>query len=363
MLKTIHLDEAQIDELLERLDAEGGSSKSGTKGAKMFPYRIKRLCVTMEQPGGMSAQFQVVARALSETDIAFLHGGFVHAGTSCTVQLISSYGTWDNVTGTVTSCRYLHGSIHEIITRFHERVDVPLYVRAAVQTRVLLVEDEPISTNIATYHLRQLNATVDHVEDGQEAVDKALVGNYDLVLMDIELPGMNGLDATKELRAKGYMGMIVAVTALTEKDIEEKCLACGCDRYIPKPYDSTDLADLLATMVEEPLYSTLADREEMVPIINSFVEELPARIRALEEALVARDLETVKTFTRRLKGEGGACGFEPITSIAAEVEGQLMSGAEVDAIRTKLVELTKLCRSAKPANDPLARAGDAESDD
>ena len=101
--------------------------------------------------------------------------------------------------------------------------------------------------------------------------------------------------------------------------------------------------------MEEPLYSTLADREEMVPIFGAFVAGLPACVRGLEEALVEGDAQKIESVARMLKGQGSACGFEPITTAAAQIETDLIAGGTVDSLRESLVALTKLCRSARPA--------------
>ena len=348
MRRTIHLGETQIDELLDRLDAEESPTKPRPGSDKVFPYRIKRLCVTLEQSGGTAAQFQVVARTLSGNNVSFLHGGYVHVGTYCEVQLISLYGAWDDIPGLVISCRYVEANIHEVVTRFHRHIDVALYNRAAIRTRVLLAEDEPISANIAIYHLGTLNATVDHVENGQLAVEKALSNNYDLILMDIDMPVMDGLAATKELRSQGYIGMIAAVTAHTQEEMRRKCRESGCDRYIAKPYSHEDLAGLMDSLADEPLYSTLADRKDLVPTIDAFVAELPASVRTLEEALVKHDTPSVVSVARKLKGDGSACGFEPITEAAAKIEADLIAGATVDSLNDRIAALTKLCRSAHP---------------
>ena len=117
--------------------------------------------------------------------------------------------------------------------------------------RVLLVEDDPDIQRIVRLLLRKMNLEVEMADDGQTACDmaeksKAEGRPYDLILMDIQMPGMNGYEATRWLRQHGWQGPIVALTAHAMAGDREKCLAAGCDDYIAKPCLAVGLRDLLS---------------------------------------------------------------------------------------------------------------------
>ena len=86
--------------------------------------------------------------------------------------------------------------------------------------------------------------------NGQEALDKAVSGNYDLILMDMHMPVMDGHEATQILRDKGYDGLIVAVTASVMSADSEKAINSGCDEYIPKPIGA-DFEDQVETLLAQ----------------------------------------------------------------------------------------------------------------
>ncbi len=347
LLRTIRLNDEQIDKLQDHLGSEDNPATLPPGSPKLFPYRIKGLTVTIDQPGGSPTPYQVAGHAIGENHLSFLHGGFIHIGTFCVAQLISTYGAWENANGIVLSCRYIDKGIHEVLIRLESSINVALFSKAAIQPRILLAEDETISAKLALFHLSQLNAAVDHVENGAQAVEKALKTSYDLILMDIEMPVMDGFAAVKELRSKGYTGTVVAVTMHTQDEIREKCLEAGFDRYTPKPYSYNDLENLIGAVLEEPLYSTIADQPGMDAIITAFVEDLPARVRIIEQALIAKDVKKIELAARQLKGDGTGCGFEAISSIAAEVEKALVGGASIDSIFNQIAKLNKLCSSAR----------------
>jgi CheY-like chemotaxis protein len=86
-------------------------------------------------------------------------------------------------------------------------------------------------------------------EDGEKAVETAREGAFDLILMDIQMPRMNGYEATRRIREMGLKVPIVALTAHALKGDEEKCLAAGCDGYLSKPIDRARLDETLRKFI------------------------------------------------------------------------------------------------------------------
>ncbi len=110
---------------------------------------------------------------------------------------------------------------------------------------VLIAEDVKTNQILAEKMLQKLGLNVTIVEDGIEAVSNALTGEFDLILMDMMMPNMNGYDATKEIRNKGIMTPIVAMTAKTMADDKNECIKAGCDDYIAKPFSQNKLIQIL----------------------------------------------------------------------------------------------------------------------
>jgi CheY-like chemotaxis protein len=111
---------------------------------------------------------------------------------------------------------------------------------------VLLADDSLDNRRLLSFILTRQGAEVETAEDGAEAVAKARAGSYDLVLMDMQMPGTNGYEATARLRAAGYDRPIIALTANAFATEREKCLASGCDDYASKPIDKQRLISLCA---------------------------------------------------------------------------------------------------------------------
>lgn len=114
-------------------------------------------------------------------------------------------------------------------------------------SRVLLVEDNHANQRLGKAFLELMGIEVDIAEDGFEAVEAVRARSYDAILMDIQMPGMNGLDATAAIRGlNGGRIPIIAMTAHAMKDDREKYLAAGMDDYLPKPVSRGALAATLA---------------------------------------------------------------------------------------------------------------------
>ena len=117
----------------------------------------------------------------------------------------------------------------------------------SVSGRVLVAEDSPDNQALIAKYLIKAGATVEVVDNGLIAVQKALTSAYDLILMDVQMPVMDGLTATKKLRAQGYSKPIVNITANAMKEDRDKCLEAGSDDYLTKPMNMRHLYKLLQT--------------------------------------------------------------------------------------------------------------------
>jgi PAS domain S-box-containing protein len=112
--------------------------------------------------------------------------------------------------------------------------------------RVLLAEDSPDNQLLISHFLSSAGARVDAVDNGQQAVEKALQGHYDIVFMDIQMPVLDGYKATQILRSRGYTGRIVALTAHAMMDERAHSFEVGCDDHLTKPVNRAELIEAVA---------------------------------------------------------------------------------------------------------------------
>ncbi|TVO53273.1 hybrid sensor histidine kinase/response regulator [Denitromonas halophila] len=210
--------------------------------------------------------------------------------------------------------------------------------------RILVVDDGAENRELVATVLGEFGLTLDEAENGQIAVDMAQAKTYDLILMDMQMPVMDGYTATRTLREAGLTTPIVALTANAMQGYEQEVIAAGCTAYLTKP---VDIDALLATVahivggyregtnptssvtknVGEPsvpdrsaIPSRLATKTRMHPVIGKFVLRMREQMHAIEAAQRAHDFSTLVELAHWLKGAGGTVGFDAFTEPAAELE-------------------------------------------
>ena len=227
-----------------------------------------------------------------------------------------------------------------------EAVKRPPTAVAAVSlpaAKVLLVEDGDTNRRLISLVLRRAGLEVATACNGQIGLDLALRHPFDLVLMDMQMPVMDGYTAATRLRQEGFDKPIIALTAHAMKGDAEKCLAAGCSGYLTKPIDADLLIRTMAELLPQcpkqsapareapvagtPLVSTLPlDDPDFLEIVQEFVERLHEQLAAMSAACQQKDMDELARLAHWLKGSGGTAGFMPLTDQARELETAAKGG-------------------------------------
>jgi signal transduction histidine kinase/CheY-like chemotaxis protein/HPt (histidine-containing phosphotransfer) domain-containing protein len=203
--------------------------------------------------------------------------------------------------------------------------------------QVLLAEDTLDNQRLISLLLRRTGITLTLAENGQQAVERAQETEFDLVLMDMQMPVMGGLEATRMLRLTGFEAPIIALTAnATEAD---KMLAreAGCTDFLSKPLDQAVFFEMLARyLTGQPaasnpsdgshLFDVLKDDPEYQALRNHFIQELPERLASIQAALAEADWQALKSRAHQLKGVAGSFGYPDTSRVAGEIEACLAAG-------------------------------------
>jgi len=213
--------------------------------------------------------------------------------------------------------------------------------------RVLVVEDNLVNQQVTRRFLERLGCAVDIAENGQRAVEFCAREHYDLVLMDVQMPIMDGLAATREIRLQEHAGRrvpIIALTASAMTDELERCLAAGMDGLLTKPLEPLRLGEILARHglggESGPAMASLPAMRPVAPAIDlarlrtlvgddtEFVQELCRTFLAssgriveeLKRALADDDRALLVTLAHKLRGGSGSVCAQRVGDLAAVLE-------------------------------------------
>ncbi len=184
--------------------------------------------------------------------------------------------------------------------------------------RVLIAEDTPELQILEKRILKSLGLDVSVARDGQEAVDLVRSDEFDVVLMDMQMPGIDGIEATRMLRAEGYTLPIIALTANVMQKHRDAFNEAGCDGFIGKPIDKNKLGKLLKQHLKESESSVPPEADEVVDdeLLEIFKESAAGYRQGLQAALELEDWPQVKEFAHIVKSTGASFGFPVLTEKA-----------------------------------------------
>jgi PAS domain S-box-containing protein len=213
--------------------------------------------------------------------------------------------------------------------------------------QILVVDDGPENREFVKVALKEYGLTIDEAGNGRIAVEMATTTDYDLILMDVQMPEMDGLTATRLLREHGLQTPIIGLSANVMKGFEQELFDAGYTDYLTKPINLgrfiSKLADLLNaepkqepftetimsdSLIEEtssgedtsPIVSRLGGNNKFAKVISRFVGRLEEQLPAMDEAFWAQDFESIAKLAHWLKGAGGTVGFDVFCEPASELE-------------------------------------------
>jgi CheY-like chemotaxis protein/HPt (histidine-containing phosphotransfer) domain-containing protein len=249
---------------------------------------------------------------------------------------------------------------------------------AAKKKRILLAEDNITNQQVALGMLKKMGLRADAVASGAEAVIAIKSIPYDLVLMDVQMPEMDGLEATRYIRDPKHSIInhdipIIAMTAEAMQGDREKCLKAGMNDYVSKPVTPRALAEVLAkwlpqaeetdepekdlpadTVKEESPPSTesavwdkgemmsrmMEDEELVKKVLEMFLEDMPVQIQAIKESMKTGDIRGLEFQTHRIKGSAANVNAAALQAVALAMEKKAKAG-DMDAAGAMLADLEK----------------------
>ncbi len=282
-------------------------------------------------------------------------------------------------TGILTDIKFLDPSeVEESHSKLSETNTVSWQFPEA---RVLVVDDGSENRELVKFLLEDAGLTVDEAENGKVGVDKASATHYDVILMDVQMPVMDGLTATRTIRSRGLNVPIIALTANAMKGFEQKCLDAGYSSYFSKPINVDKFMDLMAGLLNgktiqnqlkinptkeppletrndqpdfakeiKPMTSRLESNPKFHQTINRFVIKLNQQISIMEETIEQNNLVELSLLAHWLKGSAGTVGYDDFTEPAKLLE-EYAKASNLDKASETLKQIHTMALSIVPPGE------------
>jgi PAS domain S-box-containing protein len=216
------------------------------------------------------------------------------------------------------------------IPQIKPSVEVDRSIISKMRGRVLVVDDAADNRALIEFSLRNSKIAITMAENGQEAVKATQAQEFDLIIMDMQMPVMDGYEATRTLRQNGVTTPIVAFTAAILKNDILKCTEAGCSSHLTKPFNQNSLVQCLSKYLFLDIDQTANPKIEITrtptqkpdarSIHLGFINGLENRINDISNAFNERDFTRLKNATHKLAGTAGLFGYPALARICAQLE-------------------------------------------
>jgi signal transduction histidine kinase/CheY-like chemotaxis protein len=212
--------------------------------------------------------------------------------------------------------------------------------------KVLLADDHPNNRELISILLKRMNITVTEVENGKQALETVFYQKFDLILLDIHMPQMDGTEALKQIRAAGNYTPVIALTANNMKHEIEHYMRLGFSDHLAKPISRHHFISKLSLYLnkqgelDSPLH-----HGDMLKLIKDYQQDLRDQISNLQKAFEQRDLTIISEISHRIRGSAGSFGFDIIGKKFADIEHCALQDDEIAVTYElpKVLALTKQC--------------------
>ncbi len=230
--------------------------------------------------------------------------------------------------------------------------------------RVLFADDAFDNRRLVQFLLRKVGIEPVLVEDGRQAIDAALERSFDLIILDVQMPNMDGLSAARILRSSGIRTPIVALSAGTMSSDVFKAIEAGCSMHLAKPFTSEAFFNMVTRFLKSESTASvetnliISDRidfdPEMIPLVIDFTGRLPIRLEELSGSLETGNTQSLETLAHKLKGSAGLYGYPQVSEIAARLELAAME-SNLNAAKEAITSLTKMIEGVMAGRERIMK--------
>jgi|GEM_PF-1792387 len=374
---------SRLEAIADQLDAREDKSRARSEGGKArLRYRSKGLTLMALHPGGGIARFPAATRHISVATASILTTCFLHDRTACSLVLRELSGAPVPMRGEVTACRHVQHSIHEVLLKLDEEIDVSAFVAecadsgvrgsgasdadspqhaagsthaAAPKTlhgRVLLVEDDAAERRLYSLLLGKAHADVTGVATAQEALAALSAGPpFDLILTDLNLVSGSGEDVINGARGAGFKDPILVITGELSASRLSGLAILDVQDVVCKPATPQTMLKAIVDALEESkagdkppkIFSSIDDEPESAEYVNEFVRSAADAAAEIESARAAGDTPKLANLLLKFTDDAATHGFERLERTTRQVMVAVEASTDLSTVQPVIVRLQTLC--------------------
>lgn len=370
----LRMTSAQRIEILDSLDSLDLSSsdedeKKGSERRRStdirLPYRKHSIRLVVEHPGGGISRFYVAGRNLTPRGLASLHGGYLHSGAKCRIELPLAVGGTSSIRAAVLWCRHVRDHIHEVGFRFEQPIDLWRYVEgaeAAVDASsridpseltgdIAIFSDLELMCETYKHELRETQLKVRVFSKLDDLLESIGPQPTDLIICDLDLDASDAIKIVQTIREAPYFGTLLIATGEPNTQRLRPIRLAGANGILRKPFHPMQLFAVLLewlTMLSSASSQTdasteYADREGIQPLLDKFVAMAGELADELTKGMDADDLPAVRTLCRRLYETAGVFGFAGLSQTASCALTELDASGSIEESKLQLQNLLQTC--------------------
>lgn len=378
---TLRLKQGEAEAILNELHREpAGPPASSRRAARRWRLGYQKIVVTLVDRMKTRTHHIAAPRTISVRGLGFLHGGFVHVGTPCSVTLRSLSGEARGIPGKVVRCSHITRNLHDIGVRFNHEINTADFIArgdecvfnveyvdlAGLRGTVLVVNQDRADQKLTAQYLRTAPLTLSFVQDGASAL-QSIKDNPDILLVGSQLPDMTGLEFIDRARKQGYVLPIILFTADAQPGLRRMALDAGATELILQPCAPELLHQALAEYLHPAggasaasdsgwIYSAADPRYITHELVVDYIEQLRRQADELADAVEKQHAGAIRSVSSSIKGASAGYGFPGITEIAEKVLETLGASGKLDRSLPAVQRLIGACLRAKPPRDGSAAA-------
>jgi CheY-like chemotaxis protein len=371
---TLRMPRADLERLRQLMEADlAAGSTASNREYKRWPF--DRIPVKMEttHPGGAVTCLPYACRNLSRGGIGLLHSAFVHEGTKCVVILPHPERGEIKIPGKIVRVRHVTGKVHEIGVKFDMPVDVRRVLRLDpseggfmlekvnpehLKGSLLYIEDSELDRSLVRHFLSESNLDLTPAKTAAEAMERAAADEPDVILCDLDLPDMNGLELFKKLRAAGISAPFVLISADPTSSTRIGPNDPKPENFLVKPTTKERLLSTLGEILllegqrstsRSAIATSLEESDPLRSQVPSFIGEVARMAELLSKAIETKDAQIARRLAFQIKGSAPTLGFATLGEIASGAYTAVTSSMSVEEAERELKILLAACKRLRAA--------------